>query len=332
MKFTTYYFRFNSPIHLGNQRPEGYEKSEQLLHSDSITAAVLSAWATMGNEHWINECEGDPNFVISSAFPFAIEENGYKHFFPRPLLNWNRSKYDSSLSKKIKKVQWLDQYYFEKVIRNEDLNNLGINNIHLKGPCLSNSNREKDNFQLFQREMQERVVVSRDFAFQKDARPFVMERLRFSENTGLYILVRNDDERLEQALEFLQTEGFGSDRSVGNGSFELGKGTIEINVPNGCNMAINLGMYCPNDKGTLKDQLNEQAAFQLLKRGGWITSAGNQTYEKNSVYMFAEGSVFLQNKEIDGKGNLDLSPPVMNNKHKVFRSGKSIFIPVKMES
>ncbi|MFN6137067.1 MAG: DNA polymerase beta superfamily protein, partial [Planctomycetota bacterium] len=34
----------------------------------------------------------------------------------------------------------------------------------------------------------------------------------------------------------------------------------------------------------------------------------HETIEKESIYMFTEGSIFKKSEEVDGKGNIDLKP------------------------
>lgn len=327
MKFKTYYFHFTAPLHLGNHRPESYEKSEVILHSDTIMAAIMNAWARMGKNEWIYDYVEHPDFVISSAFPFQEKEGEKIHFFPRPLLRWE-IEYDPDYSKKIKKVSWLDQHFFEILIKGEDLAELENDYSLIQGEYLS---VRAIGGNLIKREMQDRVVVPRDYSIEKDARPFTMERLRFRDEAGLFILVDQENERLRNGLELVQYEGFGTDRSVGNGLFELEEGDLEVSCPEGTDMSMNMGLYVPESESGLKQQLSENASFGLLKRGGWVTSENYLQYEKNSVYMFAEGSVLRQNPGLSGKAKLDLTPPVMKVHHSIYRSGRSIFIPVNVK-
>ncbi len=317
MKFDTIYLDFASPLHIGNHKPEGYEKSEVFLRSDTLLAAVMQTWALIGKEEWIDEYIGKPNFTISSAFPFASVQNNVLHFFPRPNLEWNLKTYDSRLSKLIKKVQWLDQDYFEKVIHYHSFD-LSFNQTDLQGAYLAS----KKIGPTLQKELQDRVAVPRER--QTEANPFTMERLRFNEGAGLYFLVKGKIDRLKTALEILQYEGIGTDRNVGNGQFHFTLGAININVPSDTNQSTNLGLYCPSS-----DELNTHPpiSFGLLNRGGWVTSSSGTGLRKFSINMFQEGSVFNGEATILGRHDIDLKPSPLN--HPVYRSGRSLFIPVK---
>ena len=144
----------------------------------------------------------------------------------------------------------------------------------------------------------------------------------------------NELNKLNTALDFLKYEGFGTDRNVGNGFFEWKDCTIELNLPANAGHSTNLGLYCPKDKASVAAEIDEKSSYELIKRGGWITEAGYQTIEKESIYMFSEGSVFSKSIDIDGKGNIDLSPrnlpQDLKPSHPIYRSGKTIFVPVNV--
>ncbi|MCF6242960.1 MAG: hypothetical protein L3J74_16655, partial [Bacteroidales bacterium] len=80
-------------------------------------------------------------------------------------------------------------------------------------------------------------------------------------------------------------------------------------------------------------------AYDFQKRGGWITDSGLNTFRKNTVQMFSESSVFLQNKDVEKEfvlGKIVDLKPKLNYEHlgieahPIWRSGKAIFIPVKI--
>ncbi|MEP7266147.1 MAG: hypothetical protein ABI844_00880, partial [Saprospiraceae bacterium] len=180
----------------------------------------------------------------------------------------------------------------------------------------------------------ERVAIPRERNDENQSKPFYMERIYFT-NGGLYFLVSGDElNKLEAALNFLQYEGFGTDRNVGNGFFKWHRKEISLNVPTGSAYSACLGLYCPTDKTKVQLEVNDKSSYELVKRGGWITTPGYQTIEKNSIYMFTEGSIFYKKDHIDGKGNIDLTPatlPIeMKPSHPIYRCGRTLFIPVKL--
>lgn len=325
MTFTAYFLHFTAPLHIGDYKPESYDKSESFLRNDTIVAAIISAWAKQGHEDWIGN--GDLPVAISSAFPFYGEAGNETSFFPRLKIPLNIRDRKSELAKAIKNITWLDQFYFEKVLNGDDLSDNLENGI--KGEFLTQKAIPDD---FMYRQISERVKIPREMNEDSQSEPFYMERIYFK-NSGLYFLTYGDGlEKIESALNLLQYEGFGTDRSVGNGFFEWSKRSIELRLPENTEYSASLGLYCPKSKEAMTAELDDHSAYDLIKRGGWITTTGYQTYEKNSIYMFTEGSVFKKSKTIDGVGNIDLTPLALpiNLDHKIYRSGKTIFIPVKI--
>lgn len=326
MKLQTYYLNFTTPLHIGDYKPDSYESTEAFLRSDTIIAAIISAWAKRGHEDWIGN--GDPGFSLSSAFPFYGKEGEEVRFFPRLRLSFNIADRDTTKTKEIKKIAWLDQSYFEKVINNSKLDESFSSQI--QGDFISEFEIE-NNFMT--KQISERVAIPRDRNL-GDSEPFYMERIYF-DNGGLYFFASGEHlDRLETALNFLQYEGFGTDRSTGNGFFTWHKCETTLNVPEGVEYRTNLGLYCPLRKEKIASQINENAAYDIVKRGGWVTKEGFNGIEKNSIYMFAEGSIFKTNELIDGQANIDLTPnhlpEAMQPNHKIYRSGRTLFIPVKI--
>lgn len=320
--YSAYLLHFTSPLHIGNYKPDSYDQTESFLRSDTIIAAVMSSWAKMGKKEYIGD--GTTTFTVSSCFPFYGKKGEkYNFFFPRLKLSFNLKDRDAKLSKKLKKVTWLDQLFFEKQLRHAGITeNLEES---IQGEYMSVQKLPDSPFMY--KQVSERVTVPRD---QKDATPFHMERIYFN-NGGLYFIAQGDgQENLETALNFLQFEGFGTDRSVGNGFFTWSKEQIHLEEPVSY-YSTNLGLYCP-EVNILKTEVDDHASFELIKRGGWITSEGYQTLEKNSIYMFTEGSVFKRNARVGGIDGIVLTPKESPLKldHEIFRSGKTIFIPVKV--
>jgi CRISPR type III-A-associated RAMP protein Csm4 len=330
--FKTYYLNFISPLHIGDHRPDSYEQSETFLRSDTLVAAIFATWAKMGHADWIPE-SGDPPFVLSSAFPYWEKSKEEKnHFFPRLKITpkvKEELEYDTHLVKALKKVQWLDQPYFERLLQLEATSSFGKENKHIQGGFLTETELPKGGF--ITKEVMNRVSIPRnqEDGEAKDAIPFYMERIRFN-NGGLFFLAEGEHlDRLELALNLLQYEGFGTDRNVGNGFFEFSTGEITLDTPSNGNYGTNLGLYCPESKEILNTQLDDNSRFELIKRGGWITKPNYQTIEKNSIYMFTEGSVFYEKDSIVGRGGIDLKPDYPID-HPIFRCGKSIFLPVNL--
>lgn len=328
--FKTFYLRFNAPLHIGNYRPDSYEQSESFLRSDTLVAAIYATWAKMGHADWI-PTDGAPPFTLSSAFPYWEKEKEKTHFFPRLKTTAKVPKsvpYDTVLVKAIKKIQWVDQGYFEKLLNGKVVSSYGEENQHLQSNFLASTSLPEKGFMI--KETMNRVTIPRNReGEQSDAKPFYMERIRFT-NGGLFFMATGTElDKLEAALNLLQYEGFGTDRNVGNGFFDLETDSLTLDLPENSQYGTNIGLYCPESEAILQKQLDEQSRFELIKRGGWVTTVNYQTIEKNSIYMFTEGSVFFENQAIAGRGGIDLTPDYPIN-HSIFRCGQSIFLPINL--
>ena len=325
MTYRAYFLNFDAPLHLSDHKPDSYETSESFLRSDTIIAAIMSAWAKKGHEEWIGD--GNLPFTVSSAFPFyGKPDKPAVLFFPRPKMPFMVKDQEGLVAKDIKKVKWIDQNHFERMIHGQTIEMKGI----LHGEYLTGEDFSED---FMVRQVSERVTIPRDRSAE-DSKPFYMERIYFQDG-GLYFLAKGDDlDRIDNALDFLQYEGIGTDRNVGNGFFKYTSKDIQLSIPQNTQYSISIGLYCPLNKDALLEGFGENTAYDLVKRGGYITKEGYQSLEKNSVYMMVEGSIFKKSSTIDGHPNIDLTPynlpEEMRPNHKIYRCGRTLFIPVKI--
>ena len=325
-RFKIYKLRFTTPLHLGDERAD-YDNTLQTYHSDSMYAAITAVLAKTGQNVPRN---GDWGFQISSLFPYYQKGNETVYFLPK---SFKHDDCDPELRKAVKKVEWLDIAYFNKYINGESLFKNGLNKDAIQSAYMTDVEIDDE---FISKEVNPRVRVPR--TGQEDARPFYMERLYFKYDSGMYFIVVGENLSLvDKALNILKDEGIGTDRTVGNGFFEWTTDEIELDLPES-EQTTNLSMFIPENREQLQTMLNGQnTAYTFQKRGGWLTEEGLNTFRKNSIYMFNEGSIFKYNQinkpEIMGR-IVDLAPELDYNhlnkaKHPVWRNGKAIFIPVK---
>jgi len=322
-KFKLYKLRF-SALHLGDERAD-YDKSNLVYHSDSMYAAITSALAKVGT---VIPDNGDFGFSISSLFPFYQRDKESKtvYFLPRIL---KQDAFEPGLRKKVKKIAWLDLPSYTKYIHGEPLFEGRVNESSMKGNYSTSEIIDED---FISSNVNPRVVISRDGS--EDAKPFYMERLFFKEGSGLYFMATGETQVIDRALEILQDEGIGTDRTIGNGFFECETDMMEMILPKSETIS-NLSMFIPETKEQLKVLFEtESLAYHFQKRGGWITDAGLNTYRKNNIYMFDEGGVFNYIEKIDTEIVLgkvvNLKPTIEHVpiKHPIYRDGRALFIPV----
>lgn len=324
MELHRFQLHFTSPLHISNIKAD-YGKSEQMFHSDSLVAAVMQAWAVLGKSEWITKNHG---FVTTSLFPFTSIDSRPVYFFPKPYLRFNSQNEieDTDKAKKEKKVQYIDQYFFLKAIKQEHIE---TNISQYKGSFLT-VHAIDGNF--ITNKLRIRIRKPRND--HEDAEPFYMEEIRFKKKSGLWGMAYFDDEvakeRFNIAMNYLQDAGIGTDRNVGNGQFEFKwdeSSKFNINDHAG-DYGVNLSLFCPENHDQLESMLNPNARYEVIKRGGWISEPFN-TYRKRSVWMFKEGSILRipQNTNVLG-GVVNVKPAIIQGDRAVWRSGKAIFLPV----
>ncbi len=324
-----YKLHFTDPLHIGDSHSD-YGISQRTIQSDTFYAALTSCLAKLGKEI---PKDGDLGFTISSLFPFYQKDGGSNpiYFFPKPIIQ-KLPEGNIENAKKIKKIVWLDKDYFNKVLRGEVLFKEEQDMDNIKGGYLTNGHDFDSSF--ISDQVNPRVVVSR--SGKEDATPFYMDRVFFKESSGLFFMCKSKDEqaktRIEQALNILQHEGIGTDRNVGNGFFTYTTDSIELDISNDTNHIISLSVFIPESQEQINELVaGEDVGYDILRRGGWITTSPHLNLRKKSIYAFAQGSVFnyKTTDTIVELGKIEnLKPDDLL--HNIYRCGKGLFLPIKI--
>jgi len=331
-QFSIYKLHFTTPLHLGDARDD-YSLSLKTVCSDTMYAALTSCLAKTGK---VIPNNGDLEFTISSLFPFyqKDEQSEAVYFLPKPLRSILPDIDKVEDAKRIKKVQWLGIEEFSDYING----NTGIfkETSSIQGEYLTKKKIDKD---FIFSQISPRVKVSR--SGQEDAIPFYMDRIMFKDYSGLYFVMAGAVNMFQPAIELLQYEGIGTDRNVGNGLFTITEDEIEIDCPSehDTDYAVSLSLFIPESEKQLKSCLTgEKVGYDVVRRGGWITTSPFNTIRKSAIYAFMHGSVLhlKLSDDIQIKGKIVDLKPTWNNDvsdvpmHSIFRNGKSFFIPIKL--
>lgn len=317
-KYHVVKLHFHSGLHIGLGKSH-YADSDTILHSDAIAAALHVAarnlWGDFADDF-------SQQLSISSAFPFAGEEL----YLPKPMIKlppFGDVTDDEINAKKFKRIRYISKEYFEKLM-NEPLSPWKDAKSNMGGAFISKSVRETA---IIKSEIQERVFIPVDSA---DSLPYSVERLHFASDAGLYFMLNVDPEvlvRLQQCLSLLGDQGLGTDRSVGNGQFTFTISETTFRLPES-NYGVLLSMYSPVDAEYTDQNFLDEARYNLHRRGGYISSPADETMmtlQKNSIYMFGEGSVFKDYTKY--KGEIKNLQPDDRINHPVWRDGRAFFLP-----
>jgi CRISPR-associated protein Csm4 len=324
-----YRLSFQGPFHVDGRGVGFYEASEPFIRSDTLSAALLSAWALLDPSE-AGQRAAEPPFRVSSCFPY------WRHnlFLPRPVASIALRLTEERLSenKALKKIQWLTpELWKQAAIAAEDW----------KPPVTTGSAAKMTVWQgvlalpveqavglperLWAEEERPRLAVERTSNSPADGALFHFGRIFFQSGGGLYFLARFDKpaqrERFEAALSLLGDQGLGADRTSGGGSFIWTHGTAPVlpSLSDGPAIALSLVNPAPED---CHGEWLQDAKYNLINRGGWIANSG---LRRRRVRMFTEGSEFA--RPLSGRV-VDVTPHVPDNSppHRVFRDGRGFFV------
>jgi CRISPR type III-A-associated RAMP protein Csm4 len=326
--------RFLSPLHIGTGKVNEYGVSGQIVHSDSLSAALVSVYAQLYSSEQADILEFMNSYKVSSLFPY------YKNnlFFPKPLtdiiINSSQNDLEIELNKKIKKSTYLSKRLFEQTINGEELD---LSQLVFNTPFLLSKEEttEAEHFKIWQSEVQQRVMVPRFDG--GDSLPFYLDRLFFNNKAGLFFLFDAKSgfkTTFLSCLEYLGEQGIGTDKSVGNGQFEcLETSSIKLKTPILENHYLSLSLYKPENKAQLSPEILNNSAYKIITRGGFMAGSTQSDFRhlrKKQINMFSEGSVF-NNPRLTGCF-IDLKPSWSDeNMHPVYRDGRAFTLPIKVK-
>lgn len=315
---------FKGPVHFG-QAGIGDETTNVTLRSDSLYSAIWSTWSRYRLQPDIGDllarfsAGGQPPFLLSSSFLF----DGDVYYLPRPSMPAQGLE---QAGKIVKQTRYLPLPLFRAWTRGEPVDsevlkeaNLRLGDLHV-------------------RSLRPRVQLDRET---NRAELYQVAQVVFAEGAGLWFLVRLYDETLlaplRHAVALLGEDGLGGRRTAGYGSFTAEwRNAAEIpewqsvlagREPGAPHCLLSL---CNPAPGELPDLLTD-AAYEVVDRIGWASSAGGLQAPRRPVRMLAEGSVV----SCCPRGRVvDVTPPGFAELagHAVYRSGLALAVPVRREA
>lgn len=327
-----------SPAHFG-ERGIGIEETSERVRSDTLFSAWITSYAQLFGGQAVGDLlkkfstEPETPFRLSSTFIYQGLGDNAVYYLPRPKAFPAKYPFgkDLDFTKDYKKLDYLPLEIWRKWYQSEE----GFSKEDLKTKAIASY---KDAFKI---ERVPKVAIDRTTRATNFYHTGFVQFQWETNPSGLYFLLHFPEanpaleHNLRAAIEFLGEEGIGGERSSGAGRFkvawkeDLSDEWQEVVTFSGTDQHSLISMFWDS---SLDTKLLEKASYELLERGGWITSpsSGRQSRRK-SVQMFAEGSVFSGIPQ----GKLaDVTPDGFDNPrqggHKIYRSGIALSLPVKI--
>lgn len=319
MNYYLFKLRFTSAVHFGS--PDSalslYTSSDHFCADTLFSALCHTAaelWGPSGPDQLAQYVE-QGKLTFSDSMPWHQD----RFYLPKPYLHTeNRTEIPAALRKQMKKLQWIDAAAFPEFAAS------------VQGGTPFQP--REVSFGIFTDQVRMRASTSTTI-------PYHVGVYEFTAGSGLYFLAGCGDEviadYLTRLVEALGYSGIGGKTSSGFGKFEIlaaeplaasGEAALqwmnralqESSAPKQLLLTSSL----PDD-GELDSALNG-AMFQLIRRGGFTRSNGENSYKKRTQYFLAAGSVM--NARFHGSlyqaGGSDLHP--------VYRYSIPIFLGVAL--
>lgn len=305
MTLKTIKLHFSQPVHFGKKR---LGDSAFTIESDTLFSALYIEAVKLNL---------DTNFLlqdllISDTFPYKDDTL----FLPKPMLHIKSENQDSSEKKLFKKLKFIPVSMYKEFLNG----NCSIDNVH---HFLEHCEVGKSNT------ITKAALESSEAIEKGDSQPYNVGVHYFSDNAGIYFLVKGNDQTLDKLnilLDSLQYSGIGGKRKSGYGTFSFemcSKGIINslFEVKGTQKILLSTSM-ARNDENL--ERILQDSHYLLKKRSGFTQSStySNQLSKKKDFYSFSSGSVFLTKFEgyiadVSNQGN-----------HPVYRYAKAFWLEV----
>jgi CRISPR-associated protein Csm4 len=339
-----------SPAHFG-EVGIGMEETSDRVRSDALFSAWVSVYARLFGKNAVEELlqlfpsKEQPNltppFCISSTFIYrqVAQQEKTIYYLPRPLKFPNNYPDDDlAFFKTYKKLTYLPLEVWQRWYQGNGFDTDTDTKELVTHTTTGGFQGELNILGTFDYNKAFKIAKVPKIAVDRVTRATNLYHTGFVQfeweknPAGLYFLLQlsADGEKLadklQAALHLLGEEGIGGERSSGAGRFTV-KWTklpeIWQRVVNFSTGSYHTLMSLFWDTSITTDFL-VKASYEIQERGGWI--AENQV-RRQMVRMFSEGSVFLTATE----GKLVDVTPKSFKKHRIYRSGISLSLPIKVK-
>ena len=323
------YLHPRGAFHLG-ERGIGLEETADIIHADTLHAALCTAWTILyGEEALVEEWlrPDDPPVLLSSAFPFV----GPVRFYPRPMLLVPGPTEEMEAPISLKKVLFISEGLLRQHLAGQPYP--ACENLHNGEVLLLAGEAETiraavnrtslEDLRFWQVVQVPRVALD---VVTNRSNIWFFGRVTFHEIAGFFFRVRYRTpevaDRFRAAVRLLGDTGLGGDRTSGHGLFTAQfEPAAPLGDPEADRFLTLAPLYPPRNQ---LDQLTGQACrYRWLTRGGWIGAATPTPYRRRTVRMFAEGSLLTGSASALWGALVDVTPTETPEPlpHPVYRYG-----------
>ena len=299
-----YKLSFLTPVRFGLMTNTA---SQSCVHSDTLFSALFMALMESGkNEAFLNAVQSG-RLIFSDGMPFRGDEL----YLPRPVGLYPRTveaEMDPGTRKLLKKIMWIPLNRFQE--------------------WLSGKVRPEELIVRFGRAMERTRVNKRG----EEPVPYQVEGFRFDDGCGLYIIARGASEEelalMDEGMKLLTAAGIGGLKSSGWGKFSV----FVPDVPERLRAYLEdeqaaaqmlLSVAIPSEEEG--EKAVDSSSYVLVQRSGYTAASGEATTLKQTVWLFAPGSVFA------GRFDGDVLDISTNAPHPVWRCAKALMMGVRTE-
>lgn len=335
----------------------GMESTNEMVRSDTLFSGWVGAYVRLFPDR-IDELiakfnsGNEPPFRLSSTFIYRKVGEEIIYYLPRPYQRPLNFPEDSlEFAKEYKKLNYLPLSVWQRWYQGEGFSEADKQELiaRAKKEETTDSKLEKagtfDYGKGFEKEKVPKIAVDRTT---RNTNIYYVQFVRYqwetngndvNSLTGLYFLAYFPEpdfaKTFSAVFNFLGEEGIGGLRSRGAGQFTVTESSIDsnstwhdvLNFSGGQRHGL-ISLFWDNNSDLISGDNLKTSSYELLKRSGWIVASptGSQK-RRQSVQMFAEGSVF----PFKPGGKLaDVTPDGFTD-HPVYRSGISVSLPIKIE-
>lgn len=307
---------FTSALHLGYGVGDQYDRSANILYSDTLSAALCSVWAKCG--------EDVTTFLASFRVSSAMPSYDGRLFMPMPPdKQCIIAKNSDGNYKRLKRLLWIELPLWESLAQNgrleiteEMISDCGTAIVEGSGAGIV----------IMRRIVDQKVQVGLP---EEDARPYFFDKLFLGPKVSLYVMYETtDEEKFQRAFRLLADAGVGTSRSTGNGGFDVDFQQTDVNIDHNVSSSQLLSMWIPQQAECGADVMS-RSSYKIQLRGGYMAGAEQPSHRhliKKSVYMIESGSVIAIENPVGT--TVDLRPDGVDC-HPVWRDGRTLSLPFK---